>query len=256
MILWRIVIHGCIDGFSRAIVYLGASTNNTATTVLELFWKGTEVFHYPRRIRTDYGTENVEVAKEMLNRYGSESSPVLTGQSVHNQRIERLWHDVHNYVVKYFKSIFFYLESSQLLERDNEVDLFALHYVFLPRINNAIDQFVLQWNNHPLSGTGGYSPLQRWTQGFYTFAQSAHKTVRDLLDLHHFCQDYGVDDDGPMPELQTNNQVEVPASTVELTDDEMPGLVANVNPTSNDNNHGIHLYVSARNHVINIISNN
>ena len=29
----------------------------------------------------------------MLNRYGTASNPVLTGQSVHNQRIERLWRD-------------------------------------------------------------------------------------------------------------------------------------------------------------------
>ncbi len=71
--------------------------------MLELFQSATTVFHYPRRIRTDYGTENVDVVRGMLNRYGAESNPVLTGQSVHNQRIERLWRDVHNYIGMYLK---------------------------------------------------------------------------------------------------------------------------------------------------------
>ena len=33
----RIVMHGGIDGFSRLIVYLRASTNNRASTVCDLF---------------------------------------------------------------------------------------------------------------------------------------------------------------------------------------------------------------------------
>ena len=33
----------------------------------------------------------------------------------------------------------------------NEVDMFCLHTVFLPRISNTLDSFVVCWNNHPLS---------------------------------------------------------------------------------------------------------
>ena len=99
--------------------------------MLELFESAIAVFHHPRRIRTDYGTENVDVARRMLDRYGPESSPVLTGQSVHNQRIERLWRDVHNYIVMYFKNIFYYLESSHLLDPDDDIDIFALHYIYI-----------------------------------------------------------------------------------------------------------------------------
>eukprot|EP00794_Sanderia_malayensis_P014583 gene14583-16086_t len=39
--------------------------------------------------RTDQGMENVDIARLMLNRFGTERKPVLTGRSVHNQRIER-----------------------------------------------------------------------------------------------------------------------------------------------------------------------
>ncbi|CAB3997619.1 hypothetical protein AC249_AIPGENE26499 [Paramuricea clavata] len=69
LITWQIIIHGGIDGFSRAVVFLKASTNNKSCTVLNLFQAATHVFHYLRRIRTDHGTENIAVAREMLYRY-------------------------------------------------------------------------------------------------------------------------------------------------------------------------------------------
>ncbi|KAF6716990.1 hypothetical protein FQA47_002723 [Oryzias melastigma] len=37
LIRWRVVVHGGIDGFSRLIVYLNASTNNKATAVFNGF---------------------------------------------------------------------------------------------------------------------------------------------------------------------------------------------------------------------------
>jgi len=37
LIRWRIVVHGGIDGYSRIPVYLHASDNNQASTVLRLF---------------------------------------------------------------------------------------------------------------------------------------------------------------------------------------------------------------------------
>ena len=37
LILWEFVIHGCIDGYSRRIIFLHCSTNNLSPTVLGLF---------------------------------------------------------------------------------------------------------------------------------------------------------------------------------------------------------------------------
>ena len=62
LIRWHIVIHGGIDGFSHTIVYLGCNTNNDASTVLDLFMNALHQFHTPNHIRSDHGTENVEVA--------------------------------------------------------------------------------------------------------------------------------------------------------------------------------------------------
>ena len=37
----------------------------------------------------------------MLDKFSPENVPHLTGLSVHNQRIERLWRDVVTYIVQY-----------------------------------------------------------------------------------------------------------------------------------------------------------
>ena len=54
---------------------------------------------------------------------------------------------------------------------------------------------------------------------------------------------YGLDDDGPVPQLQTNNNVTVPRSSVELTDEDRAILALSVDPLVDDGNHGIHLYL-------------
>lgn len=60
------MIHGGIDGYSRKIVYLTASNNNKFATVLNAFLGPVEQFGVPRKVRSDKGGENIEVARLML----------------------------------------------------------------------------------------------------------------------------------------------------------------------------------------------
>ncbi|XP_046851779.1 uncharacterized protein LOC124445116 [Xenia sp. Carnegie-2017] len=48
LIRWRFVIHGGVDGFSRTIVYLRCSTNNTSSTVFQLFLQSIQTYKCPR----------------------------------------------------------------------------------------------------------------------------------------------------------------------------------------------------------------
>ena len=54
------------------------------------------------------------------------------------------------------------LENMRLFNHDNPNDLFALHYVFLPRINRALDIFRELYSHHPLKTAGNHSPYQLW----------------------------------------------------------------------------------------------
>ena len=175
MIRWKMVIHAGIDGFSRLITYIKCANNNLATTVLQEFLRGVSVFGLPDSVRTDHGGENVDVWRQMLSTH-QDSSCVLTGNSVHNERIERLWRDVTRCVSHLFISTFYELEAEGVLNPDNEIDIFCLQVVFLPRINKSLTDFQGSWNNHPLSTEGNMSPLQLCTSGF--IASSNHAVTQ------------------------------------------------------------------------------
>lgn len=90
------VLHGAIDGFSRYLIYVEATLNNRAATVLNAFLRGIEtVGNIPLRVRADKGSENRDVGLWMIVNRGENRGSFITGRSVHNQRIERIWREVN-----------------------------------------------------------------------------------------------------------------------------------------------------------------
>lgn len=59
---WKFVIHGCIDGKSRAIVFMQVNDNNRADSVCKAFLNATDKWGWPSRMRGDKGGENTLVA--------------------------------------------------------------------------------------------------------------------------------------------------------------------------------------------------
>ena len=59
-----------------------------------------------------------------------------------------------------FYHLFYHMESSDVLDPTNELHLFALHFVFVPRINENLKLFWEGRNRGPLSSEYNYSPEQ------------------------------------------------------------------------------------------------
>ena len=76
LISWRFVIHGGIDGYSRAIVYLKCCTDNKVSTVIQYFEEGVQEFGIPSRVRGDQGMENVDMAR-YISLTGDQTEVVL-----------------------------------------------------------------------------------------------------------------------------------------------------------------------------------
>jgi len=75
-------------------------------------------------------------------------------------RIERFWRDVGYGMLSFYRQVFSWMEDSNILDVENPYHMYALHYVYLPRINQQLQQFMSAWNHHPLSTEGNKTPAQ------------------------------------------------------------------------------------------------
>ena len=131
------------------------------------------------------------------------------------------------------------MERQSLLDHESEVHLYALQYVFIPRINNALTLFTDQWNNHPIRTANNYSPLQLWTRSFYEMVSCGGSRADLLLEEPY---NVGIDDEGPVPDIQTSNNVVVPRSAIHLNDEELTCLRIQYDWKADDGEFGLQLY--------------
>ena len=79
---------------------------------------------------------------------------------------------------------FYALEDNGLLSPTDDVDLFALHYVFLPRINEHLEVFSRAYSRHRVRTEGNRSPMQLWLEGMLTTTdETAASGVYDFENL-------------------------------------------------------------------------
>ena len=153
--LYGIWIHGCVDGYSRFIVYMQARTDKKAETVHRIYVDACmdPRFGWPSRTRFDKGTENrLAVLAQIAHHWdGVEGSPTLrrgsaiTGRSTQNCRIEYMWRYVRVHVTGKFRAVFRELEKRGWLDVHDPYELFCLQTVFLPWVQVAhahVSQYV------------------------------------------------------------------------------------------------------------------
>ena len=219
---------------------MNCSTNNRSETVYNLFVKAVDNFGLPSRVRSDQGGENTKVAQHMLVHRGMERNSIITGSSTHNQRIERLWRDLHQGVTQIFYRLFYYLEHLELLDCTNEIHKYALHYIFLPRINKAIHTFSDGWNSHGIRTERNKSPRQLFTEG----ALRLQRTGLHAVDFFQNVDDvYGSEADDEYTYSTFNaNRIQVSQNIFSLGESEYSQLTQLIDPLSESSNYGIELY--------------
>jgi len=125
------VTHAGIDGYSRLIVFMKCSSNNKSSTVYGHFLEAVQYYGLPSRVRSDQGGEKSSSSyRHMLEQRGLGRGSMLTGSSVHNQRIEWLWRDMHQSVTKLYYRLFYFMEEHRILDPSSDIHIYALQYVY------------------------------------------------------------------------------------------------------------------------------
>ncbi|XP_023818414.1 uncharacterized protein LOC105358785 [Oryzias latipes] len=241
LIRYGFVIFGAIDGFSRKIMYLGAATNNKASTALGFFLRSVEDHGVPNRVRADQGCENVDIARWMFAVRGCDRGSFMAGKSVHNQRIERLWRDVWMSVTVIYYNMFHCLEEDGLLDPSDSRHLFAAHYVFLPRLQADLESFISTWDNHSLRSEQNLTPNQLWAMGRAQTPINPPVYAQGSVDI-------GQQSNSNQAEQETVGVV-VPSVACPLSDSDLSQLSQLFNPCGTSENHGQDIYISVLNYV-------
>ncbi|XP_031172966.1 uncharacterized protein LOC116062437 [Sander lucioperca] len=211
LIRYNIVLFGAVDGYSRKVMCLSAATNNLASTAFSAFKKATERHGIPSRVRGDQGVENVDIARFMFSVRGTDRGSFMSGKSVHNQRIERLWRDVRTCVTSKYYNTLRSLEWDQLLDVSSTEDLFCVHMVFLPKLEMDLEHFVEGWNHHPIRTENNRTPEQLWQLGLMNTDIEQPENIEDIEEPD-IDWDIATDHDGEMEGAIVVPEIECPLS--------------------------------------------
>ena len=138
--------------------------------VLDLFKGGVRQYGLPSRTGSDLGLENLEVACFMIEERSVGRGSTFTGKFVHNVRVERLHRDVCIGVLSHFSSTFDGFERGGLLNPDIKIHVYALHFIFIPKINRALNELPISGMATQLqcSTAQSFSPEQLFISGTFT----------------------------------------------------------------------------------------
>uniref|UniRef100_A0A8W8MKW5 Integrase core domain-containing protein n=1 Tax=Magallana gigas TaxID=29159 RepID=A0A8W8MKW5_MAGGI len=144
-----ISIHGCIDGFSRRVIWLEADiTNKRPEVVAEYYLSAVQLLKgCPQKFRADPGTENGIIAT-FHSCLKENCSSVTLGTSTANQRIERFWGLLRQMRADFWIHHFKDLVYEDLLVLGNPIHRLCIQYVYLPLIKKDLKEIMEQWNNH------------------------------------------------------------------------------------------------------------
>jgi hypothetical protein len=220
------VVHGCVDGGTRTILYLACRDNNCSATVLGELMGAVARYQVPARMRGDRGGENILTAAFMIDHRGG--GGYLTGSSKHNTRIERLWRDMRSRSMDYYIALFRRFEDEGM-DITNALHIWVLQYMFLPRLNEDLQRFVAMWNSHSLSIENTRLPLQ--------LLELRRGGTPAPVDIDY--DTYGVDEERDYDEDEEVEAVQVDPVDCPLTEEERRVFSAHIRPLSLQDFHDI-----------------
>ena len=142
-------IHGCVDGWSRKLLWLHVTrSNNDPKRIGKLYLDTVEKLRgCPMRIRTDHGTENGFVAAAQ-SYFLDDISAHKYGSSPHNQRIEGWWSFYRRSRSTSWINFFKDLIDRCVFTPGDDLSNECLWNCFASLIQSDLDAVKEHWNSH------------------------------------------------------------------------------------------------------------
>ncbi|XP_059188561.1 uncharacterized protein LOC131971250 [Centropristis striata] len=182
-------ISGCIDGYSRRVLWLkcGASNNDPVVIAQNYLNCLSECGIIPMRLRTDCGTENGRMVaihctlrSSHTDDYAGAASH-LYGSSTANQRIESWWSYFRKQRSQFWMDLLNDMRERNLFNGSHEHTC-LLRFVFMDVLQNDLDECREKWNTHtirPVKLSRCPSGLVELTAGFqFHWTNCGHLRVR------------------------------------------------------------------------------
>ena len=154
-------IHGCIDGFSRRLIWLEVGPTNKKPEVIAKYYLDAikQVGGVPRKVRSDDGTENcmIEAIHTFLRTNNNDEdaglSSFLIGSSTSNQRIEAYWSHLVREGPGWWQNFFKDLRDLGLFNDADPVQVDCIRFCFMRVLRKELNEVAKSWNQHIISSS-------------------------------------------------------------------------------------------------------
>lgn len=151
-------IHGCIDGFSRKLLWLEVAPSNKQPEVIAKYYlKAIEQFGLPKTIKADDGTEHSIIEPIHLTLRSLDGEDAIGSFSIttspQNQRIESYWSILQRDRIGWWRTFFNELSDLGMFTNNDPVVVDCIRYCFMHLIRQDLNSVLSDWNSHIISGS-------------------------------------------------------------------------------------------------------
>ena len=188
-------IHGCIDGWSRKIMWLKVDRSNNKPEIPGGFFLDCvqEYGGSPVRVRSDCGTENGIICA-MQCHFQENADAHIYGKSPANQRIEGWWsfyrRNRSTWWINYFKDLI----EQEIFHPGDALEEEAFWFCFSTLLQIDLDHVKDHWNSHRIRNSG-------------------HSTIPGIPDELYYLPENNGGEDGLLKDV-SNEEIQLVADSL------------------------------------------
>ena len=166
--LFGFSLHGCIDGFSRRLIWLEVSSSNKKAEIIGKFYSDAarELQSIPKKLKADDGTEHaiiqpIHILLRDAVRDNNSVDSFSIVPSTHNQRIEAYWPKLQQDRIDWLQDFFRNMVDLELFNPASRVLVDCLKFCFVGVLRKELKKMAEEWNEHIISKISNGGPSGR-----------------------------------------------------------------------------------------------